>query len=85
VAQASKLARAARGDHDAIRAFGPVVALQLCIDAGIAPTQENTMKAQLKTTREHLEGRVLVPALLWMAGAPFGVVLLLWLFFFRGH
>ena len=30
------------------------------------------------------EGRVLVPALLWMAGVPFGLVLLLWLFFFRG-
>jgi hypothetical protein len=29
-------------------------------------------------------GRVLVPALLWMAGVPFGIVLLLWLFFFRG-
>jgi hypothetical protein len=41
------------------------------------------MKAALKKTREHLEGRVLVPALLWMAGAPFGIVLLLWFFFFR--
>ena len=30
------------------------------------------------------EGRVLVPALLWMAGVPFSLVLLLWLFFFRG-
>lgn len=30
------------------------------------------------------EGKVLVPALLWMAGVPFGVVLLLWFFFFRG-
>ena len=30
------------------------------------------------------EGRVLVPALLWMAGVPFGIVLLLWFFFFRG-
>jgi hypothetical protein len=43
------------------------------------------MKAQLKKSREHLEGKVLVPALLWMAGAPFGVVLLLWFFFFRGR
>jgi hypothetical protein len=43
------------------------------------------MKAQLKKHREHLEGRVLVPALMWMAGVPFGVVFLLWLFFFRGH
>jgi hypothetical protein len=30
------------------------------------------------------EGRVLVPALLWMAGVPFGIVLLLWFVFFRG-
>ena len=29
-------------------------------------------------------GRVLVPALLWMAGVPFTLVLLLWFFFFRG-
>jgi hypothetical protein len=43
------------------------------------------MKATLRKHREHLEGRILVPALLWMAGAPFGVVLLLWLFFFRGR
>lgn len=43
------------------------------------------MKAQLKKTRQHLEGRVLVPALLWMAGVPFGFVFLLWLFFFRGR
>ncbi|HKP55336.1 MAG TPA: hypothetical protein VJV78_01370 [Polyangiales bacterium] len=42
------------------------------------------MKA-LKKHREQLEGRVLVPALLWMAGVPFGVVVLLWFFFFRGH
>ncbi len=30
------------------------------------------------------EGAVLVPALLWWAGVPLGVVILLWLFFFRG-
>lgn len=29
-------------------------------------------------------GRVAVPLLLWIAGVPFGIVLLLWLFFFRG-
>ena len=43
------------------------------------------MKAQLQKQRERLEGRVLVPALLWMAGLPFGLVLLLWFFFFRGR
>ena len=31
------------------------------------------------------KGRVLVPAILWMAGVPFIVVFFLWLFFFRGH
>jgi hypothetical protein len=39
----------------------------------------------IKQINERIEGRVLAPALLWMAGVPFGVVLLLWLFFFRGH
>lgn len=43
------------------------------------------MQTKLQKTREKLEGRILVPALLWMAGLPFGVVLLLWFFFFRGR
>ena len=43
------------------------------------------MKAQMTRYRERLEGKVLVPALLWMAGMPFGIVLLLWFFFFRGR
>jgi hypothetical protein len=47
--------------------------------------ERQAMKAQIKKHRERLEGRVLVPALLWMAGVPFGIVLLLWFFFFRGH
>lgn len=42
------------------------------------------MKAQLRKHRETLEGRILVPALMWMAGVPFGIVFLLWLFVFRG-
>jgi hypothetical protein len=42
------------------------------------------MKTQIKRAREHLEGKILVPALLWMMGMPFGLVLLLWFFFFRG-
>ncbi len=29
-------------------------------------------------------GAIAVPALLWFAGVPFTLVLLLWLFFFRG-
>jgi hypothetical protein len=43
------------------------------------------MKTIMRKQRERLEGRVLVPALLWMAGVPFGFVFLLWLFFFRGR
>jgi hypothetical protein len=43
------------------------------------------MNNKLVKYREKLEGRVLVPALMWMAGVPFGVVLLLWFFFFRGR
>ena len=35
-----------------------------------------------KRTRQ--EGGIVVPAILWMAGIPFTVVLLLWFFFFRG-
>ena len=31
------------------------------------------------------KGRVAVPILLWVMGVPFGLVFLLWLFFFRGH
>jgi hypothetical protein len=39
---------------------------------------------QVRKMNERLSGRVLVPALLYMAGVPFGIVLLLWFFFFRG-
>ncbi len=30
------------------------------------------------------EGKVLVPAILYIAGVPLSLVLLLWFFFFRG-
>jgi hypothetical protein len=43
------------------------------------------MKVQVRKARQQLEGRVLVPALLWMAGAPISLVLLIWFFFFRGR
>ena len=33
---------------------------------------------------QQIRGRIGVPILLWAAGVPLGVVLLLWLFFFRG-
>ena len=43
------------------------------------------MKVRIQKYRQHLEGRIAVPLLLWMAGVPFGFVVLLWLFFFRGR
>jgi len=39
----------------------------------------------MNNIKKKIEGRVLVPALLWMAGAPFGLVIILWFFFFRGR
>jgi len=47
-------------------------------------TEEDYMQKSL-TTMENVKGRVAVPILLWMAGVPFTLVFLLWLFFFRGH
>jgi hypothetical protein len=42
------------------------------------------MNNEITTRNEKQSGRVLVPALLYFAGVPFGIVLLLWFFFFRG-
>ena len=39
----------------------------------------------MNNIKKKIEGRVLVPALLWMAGAPLGLVIILWFFFFRGR
>ena len=47
--------------------------------------EKNTMRKQFELMRQDPKGRVAVPMLLWLAGAPLGVVLLVWLFFFRGH
>ena len=41
------------------------------------------MNPKQKQTRR-TEGKVLVPAILYLAGVPLSLVLLLWLFFFRG-
>jgi len=51
----------------------------------LSPGKGETIMTSIKRAKEKLEGRVLVPALLWFAGVPFGLVILLWLFFFRGH
>lgn len=39
----------------------------------------------MNNIKKKLEGRVLVPAMLWMAGAPFALVFILWLLFFRNR
>jgi len=48
------------------------------------PITEDEMNRQIKQISERQSGRVLVPAILWMAGVPFTLVLILWLLFFRG-
>jgi len=40
--------------------------------------------SRLQQQRQRTEGKVLVPAILYLAGVPLSVVLLLWFFFFRG-
>ena len=45
--------------------------------------EKNTVKL-IKVSDEQ-KGRVVVPVLLWMAGVPLFLVVILWLIFFRGH
>jgi hypothetical protein len=49
----------------------------------IQEREEDDVNTQIQTNND--KGRVAVPILLWMAGVPFTLVFLLWLFFFRGH
>ena len=70
--------------------------LHLWEEAG-TPTRDRSLVQQLlyfaagggfvKTslTTSNQKGRVAVPLLLWVAGVPFTLVFILWLFFFRGH
>ncbi len=39
---------------------------------------------KLSVMRRDPKGKVAVPILLWLGGVPFGIVLLIWFFFFRG-
>lgn len=39
----------------------------------------------MNSIKKKVEGGVVVHALLWMAGAPFVLVVILWALFFRGH
>lgn len=40
---------------------------------------------QLQKFINNMNGRVAVPIIVWMLGAPLGLVILLWFFFFRGR
>ncbi len=40
---------------------------------------------QLQKFIDNVNGRVAVPIIMWMLGAPLGLVVLLWFFFFRGR
>jgi lipid-A-disaccharide synthase-like uncharacterized protein len=42
------------------------------------------MLQNLKLIRRDPAGRIAVPALMWFAGVPLGLVVVLWFFFFRG-
>jgi hypothetical protein len=39
----------------------------------------------MNNIKKKLEGKVLIPALMWMAGAPFMLVVIVWWLFFRGR
>ena len=45
-------------------------------------TEERHMES---LTPNDQKGRVAVPMLMWFAGVPFTLVVILWLLFFRGH
>ena len=45
----------------------------------------NTQLTNFKSSIENMHGRVAAPILLYFLGVPGGVVILLWLFFFRGR
>ncbi len=49
--------------------------------------EERSMKKfnmPAKVDLRDIQGRILAPVALYALGVPFGIVLLLWLFFFRG-
>ena len=45
---------------------------------------KNSMN-NLKNVVDNAYGRVAVPFMLYMLGMPFGLVLLIWFFFYRGR
>lgn len=43
-----------------------------------------TIETSSKLMKQAPKGKLAMPMLLWIAGVPFGLVLVLWFFFFRG-
>ncbi len=48
-------------------------------------TSLTKFRSDLQTTIQNANGRVGVPILMYFLGVPGFIVILLWLFFFRGH
>lgn len=46
--------------------------------------ETNVKKLNKLVVRDPQSGKIGIPLLLWVGGVPLSVVLLLWLFFFRG-
>lgn len=44
----------------------------------------STIESSSKLMKQAPKGKLAMPMLLWIAGVPFGLVLVLWFFFFRG-
>lgn len=42
------------------------------------------MNHKIEKFRRDVGGRIAVPMLMWFAGVPLGLVLVIWLIFFRG-
>jgi hypothetical protein len=51
---------------------------------GPLPAQTSAMIEKLGKMRQDPKGRIGVPILLSLLGVPFGLVLVIWFFFFRG-
>jgi hypothetical protein len=66
-----------------VAAMDALTSWRLAVDRRTETHLTSPATSRLKK-RERQSGKVLVPALLYLAGAPIGLVLLLWFFFFRG-
>lgn len=44
----------------------------------------NKLTTNLKNSIDNVNGGIAIPAVMWFMGVPLGVVVVLWLLFFRG-